>query len=65
MKILKLLSGIFHGGTSPGAIFCCNICNSNYYVDKSMYFNLCFKTKSFNERSLIKHKQNNYHQNFP
>ena len=26
-----------------------------------MHFNPCFKTKSFREKSFIKHKQNNYH----
>ena len=30
-----------------------------------MYFNPCFKTKSLREKSLIKRKQNNYHQNPP
>ena len=30
-----------------------------------MYFNPYFKTKLFSEKSLIKHKQNNYIQNFP
>ena len=30
-----------------------------------MYFNPCFKTKSLSEKSLMKHKKNNYHQNSP